>query len=102
MALPELRGRVAVQAERLGDHRRGGGARLAWPEEADENQPPPWLVFGGMVRIASVNVNGVRAAFRKGMGEWLEAGAPENEPGGDEPGHPGHDNGRDARFNCRA
>lgn len=27
-----------------------------------------------MVRIASVNVNGVRAAFRKGMGEWLEAG----------------------------
>jgi len=24
-------------------------------------------------RIASVNVNGVRAAFRKGMGEWLEA-----------------------------
>lgn len=23
-------------------------------------------------RIASVNVNGVRAAFRKGMGEWLE------------------------------
>ena len=26
-----------------------------------------------MVRIASVNVNGVRAAFRKGMGDWLEA-----------------------------
>lgn len=25
------------------------------------------------IRIASVNVNGVRAAFRKGMGEWLEA-----------------------------
>jgi exodeoxyribonuclease-3 len=24
------------------------------------------------LRIASVNVNGVRAAFRKGMGEWLE------------------------------
>ena len=24
-----------------------------------------------MVRIASVNVNGVRAAYRKGMGEWL-------------------------------
>ncbi len=23
------------------------------------------------LRIASVNVNGVRAAFRKGMGEWL-------------------------------
>jgi len=25
-----------------------------------------------MVRIASVNVNGIRAAFRKGMTEWLE------------------------------
>ena len=25
------------------------------------------------LRIASVNVNGIRAAFRKGMGEWLEA-----------------------------
>ena len=25
------------------------------------------------IRIASVNVNGVRAAFRKGMGDWLEA-----------------------------
>ncbi|MEK7662688.1 MAG: endonuclease/exonuclease/phosphatase family protein, partial [Actinomycetota bacterium] len=23
------------------------------------------------VRIATVNVNGVRAAFRKGMGDWL-------------------------------
>ena len=26
-----------------------------------------------MVRVASVNVNGVRAAFRKGMQPWLEA-----------------------------
>ncbi|OOB89979.1 exodeoxyribonuclease III [Rathayibacter sp. VKM Ac-2630] len=26
-----------------------------------------------LLRIASVNVNGVRAAFRKGMGEWLAA-----------------------------
>ena len=25
------------------------------------------------MRIASVNVNGVRAAFRKGMGPWLDA-----------------------------
>ena len=25
------------------------------------------------LRIASVNVNGVRAAFRKGMGDWLTA-----------------------------
>ncbi|WP_336652292.1 MULTISPECIES: exodeoxyribonuclease III [unclassified Leucobacter] len=25
------------------------------------------------MRVASVNVNGIRAAFRKGMGEWLDA-----------------------------
>lgn len=25
------------------------------------------------LRVASVNVNGIRAAFRKGMGEWLDA-----------------------------
>ncbi|MGO3482576.1 MAG: exodeoxyribonuclease III, partial [Cellulosimicrobium funkei] len=26
-----------------------------------------------MTRIASVNVNGIRAAARKGMGEWIDA-----------------------------
>jgi len=25
------------------------------------------------MRLASVNVNGVRAAYRKGMGEWVES-----------------------------
>ncbi|HZK60391.1 MAG TPA: exodeoxyribonuclease III, partial [Cryobacterium sp.] len=25
------------------------------------------------LRVASINTNGVRAAFRKGMGEWLAA-----------------------------
>lgn len=29
----------------------------------------------GPLRIASVNVNGIRAAYRKGMGEWLDARA---------------------------
>ena len=24
------------------------------------------------LRLASVNVNGIRAAYRKGMGDWLE------------------------------
>jgi exodeoxyribonuclease-3 len=24
------------------------------------------------LRIATINTNGIRAAFRKGMGEWLE------------------------------
>ncbi|MFD1720908.1 exodeoxyribonuclease III [Amnibacterium endophyticum] len=28
--------------------------------------------MGGTVRVATVNVNGVRAAFRKGMGAWLD------------------------------
>lgn len=31
----------------------------------------------GGVKIATVNVNGVRAAYRKGMGEWLEAASPD-------------------------
>src|SRR5262249_61902632 len=31
-----------------------GGARLAWPEGADEEQPPAWLVVGAMVRTGAV------------------------------------------------
>jgi exodeoxyribonuclease-3 len=27
--------------------------------------------MGSRLRLASVNVNGIRAAYRKGMGEWL-------------------------------
>jgi hypothetical protein len=27
-----------------------GGARLAWPAAADEEAPPPWIVFGAMIR----------------------------------------------------
>src|SRR3954454_18915809 len=30
-----------------------GGARLAWPKGAREDEPPPWLVFGGMIRTVS-------------------------------------------------
>ena len=29
------------------------------------------------MRIATVNVNGIRAAARKGMGEWLASSAPD-------------------------
>jgi biotin-(acetyl-CoA carboxylase) ligase len=29
-----------------------GGARLAWPKNADEKAPPSWLVFGAMIRTA--------------------------------------------------
>jgi hypothetical protein len=31
-----------------------GGGRLAWPRGADENEPPKWLVFGGMIRTVSM------------------------------------------------
>jgi hypothetical protein len=31
-----------------------GGARLAWPPGADENAPPPWLVFGAMIRTVAM------------------------------------------------
>jgi len=31
-----------------------GGARLAWPEEANEDAPPDWLVFGAMVRTVAM------------------------------------------------
>ncbi|HZT28170.1 MAG TPA: biotin/lipoate--protein ligase family protein [Pseudolabrys sp.] len=30
-----------------------GGARLAWPKKAREEEVPPWLVFGAMIRTAS-------------------------------------------------
>jgi biotin-(acetyl-CoA carboxylase) ligase len=32
-----------------------GGARLAWPSGADEDAPPPWLVFGVMIRTVSLS-----------------------------------------------
>jgi hypothetical protein len=31
-----------------------GGARLAWPKAADENEPPAWLVFGAMIRLVAM------------------------------------------------
>ena len=30
-----------------------------------------------MLKIATVNVNGIRAAFRKGMDSWLEQSEPD-------------------------
>lgn len=30
-----------------------------------------------MIRVATVNVNGIRAAFRRGMGEWLDVRKPD-------------------------
>ena len=31
-----------------------GGARLAWPAGADDDAPPPWLVFGAMIRTVAI------------------------------------------------
>jgi len=31
-----------------------GGGQLGWPEGAAEDEPPPWLVFGGMIRTVSM------------------------------------------------
>ncbi len=31
-----------------------GGGRLGWPVDADENEPPQWLVFGAMIRLVSL------------------------------------------------
>jgi hypothetical protein len=31
-----------------------GGGRLAWPAQADEREPPQWLVFGAMVRTVAM------------------------------------------------
>nr|WP_276329282.1 biotin/lipoate--protein ligase family protein [Bradyrhizobium erythrophlei] len=30
-----------------------GGGRLGWPALANEDEPPPWLVFGAMIRTVS-------------------------------------------------
>jgi biotin-(acetyl-CoA carboxylase) ligase len=34
-----------------------GGGRLGWPKGAAEDEPPPWLVFGGMIRTVSMTDN---------------------------------------------
>ena len=31
-----------------------GGVRLAWPADAEEGEPPAWLVFGAMIRIVAM------------------------------------------------
>lgn len=32
-----------------------GGARLAWPRDSREDEPPAWLVFGAMIRTVTWN-----------------------------------------------
>lgn len=46
----------------------------------DEDPDEPWSVVphpDGALRIATVNVNGIRAAFRKGMARWVTAAQPD-------------------------
>ena len=31
-----------------------GGGRLGWPTSAKEDEPPPWLVFGAMIRAVAM------------------------------------------------
>ena len=31
-----------------------GGGRLGWPKSAKEDEPPPWLVFGAMIRTVAM------------------------------------------------
>jgi len=32
-----------------------GGGRIAWPQGAHEDEPPPWMVFGAMIRTVSMS-----------------------------------------------
>jgi Biotin/lipoate A/B protein ligase family len=41
----------------LFDHGLIGGGRLAWPGDAEEDEIPEWLVFGGMMRTAVIRNN---------------------------------------------
>lgn len=34
-----------------------GGGRLAWPAGANEDAPPPWMVFAGMIRTVAIGEN---------------------------------------------
>ncbi len=34
-----------------------GGVRLGWPEDADPDQPPAWLVLGAMIRTVAMGEN---------------------------------------------
>jgi hypothetical protein len=51
-APPERPIRLRWPATLLVDGAVAGGGRLAWPDGADERQPPAWLVFGARLRLA--------------------------------------------------
>jgi len=56
-----------------------GGARLAWPDGAREDQPAPWLVFGAMIRTVAMTdadpgLRPLAAALEEEGFDGLEAG----------------------------
>jgi biotin-(acetyl-CoA carboxylase) ligase len=56
-----------------------GGGRTAWPSDAREDEPPPWLVFGAMIRLSS------RLDFDSGArAVGVGAGVALDEMGGDD------------------
>lgn len=52
-----------------------GGGRLGWPSRAKEDEPPPWLVFGAMIRTVAMSDEApgvyqiVTALDQEGFGE---------------------------------
>ena len=57
-----------------------GGGRLAWPQDASEDEPPDWLVFGAMIRTVSMGegepgLNPLVAALEEEGFSDLTAGA---------------------------
>lgn len=52
-----------------------GGGRLAWPQSAQEDEPPRWLVFGAMIRTVALTEEGAgihplaSALDQEGFGE---------------------------------
>jgi Biotin/lipoate A/B protein ligase family len=59
------------------DHGIIGGGRLAWPKNAPEDQPPEWLVFGGIMRNAVMR--GRMSPVSLDPGDWSKGTALEVE-----------------------
>lgn len=49
-----------------------GGGRLAWPDGADENEPPAWLVFGATIRTVAMGEPGLRPLSAALEGEGFD------------------------------
>jgi hypothetical protein len=59
------------------DHGIIGGGRLAWPKDGAEDQPPEWLVFGGIMRNAVMR--GRMSPVSLDPGDWSKGTALEVE-----------------------